>query len=87
MQGTVGYKIPLGIKSLAKMMALTESEVRFFPKLNEMREIIKNYNYNVLSKEELINKLESMKSDCETDALAVYVEGLKELSQVIQYKY
>ena len=39
-------KIPVGMTELANMMAMEKVEVQCFPKIKEVREVIRNYNYH-----------------------------------------
>lgn len=77
--------IPVGIKSLSKMMEMTESEVRFFPKLNILEELIKNYNYNMYDKNVLIEKISCLEKQCLEENLDGYVDGICKLIKAIRY--
>ena len=44
-QKTLSMKVPIGIKAMAEMMAMEEVEVRFFPKLDDLRSLLKDYNF------------------------------------------
>ena len=86
-QKTLSIKIPVGIKSLANMMAMEEVEVRFFPKIEGLRAVLKDYNFNMLTKQKLVEKLEAMKAECLEENLDNYAEGIGGLVRAIQYRY
>lgn len=83
----ISLKIPVGIKSLAEMMEMEEVEVRFFPKIEDVRALLKDYNYGTLKKKELVEKLEALKNECMEENFEQYAEGVGELSKAIQYRY
>ena len=80
-------KVPVGIKSLAQMMVMEEVEVRFFPKIDDLRAILKDYNFNTLTKKALIEKLEALKAECLEENFDQYADGIGELIKAIQYRY
>ncbi len=86
-QKTLSIKIPVGIKSLAEMMAMEEVEVRFFPKIEDLRAILKDYNFNMLTKKVLIEKLEALKAECLEENFDTYADGIGELVKAVQYRY
>ena len=86
-QKTLSMKVPVGIKSLAQMMAMEEVEVRFFPKIEGLRAVLKDYNFNMLTKQKLVEKLEAMKAECLEENLDNYAEGIGGLVRAIQYRY
>lgn len=83
----ISLKVPVGIKSLAEMMAMEEVEVRFFPKIEDVRALLKDYNFGTLKKKDLIEKLEALKSECLEENFDQYAEGVGELIKAIQYRY
>ncbi len=83
----ISLKVPVGIKSLAEMMAMEEVEVRFFPKIEDVRALLKDYNFGTLKKKALIEKLETLKSECLEENFDQYAEGVGELIKAIQYRY
>jgi len=87
MQKKSSYRIPIGIKKLAEMMAMTESEVRFFPKLDDLREHLKNYNYGMYTKNVLVDNLKILQQRCVESKLDAYVEGVNNLISAVQYRY
>lgn len=87
MQKTSTSKIPVGISDLSKMMKMTEVEVKFFPKLKALRQLLKDYNFGVLPKKKLVDQLEVMKGECIDENIGAYAEGVGELKGVIQYRY
>lgn len=86
-QKTLSMKIPVGVKSLAQMMAMDEVEVRFFPKIEKLRALLKDYNFNVLTKQKLLERLEAMKAECQNESYDNYAEGIGGLVRAIQYRY
>ena len=86
-QQTLSTKIPVGVKSLAQMMAMDEVEVSFFPKIEGLRSVIKDYNFNMLTKQKLVEKLEAMKAECLEEKLDNYAEGIGGLVKAVQYRY
>jgi len=87
MQKKTGSRIPFGIKSLAEMMSMAESEVRFFPRLDDLREHLKNYNYGMYTKTVLVSNLEILKERCKQEKLEEYVEGIDNIIKAVQYRY
>lgn len=87
MQRKSSCKIPFGVKSLAEMMAMSESEVRFFPKLEDLKEHIKNYNYCMYSKPVLMDNLLLLKERCKEAGLDTYLPGIDNLMKAVQYRY
>lgn len=83
----VSLKIPVGIKSLAEMMVMEEVEVRFFPKIEDVRALLKDYNFGTLKKKVLLEKLEIMKAECLEENFDTYADGIGELIKAIQYRY
>lgn len=86
-QKTLSMKVPVGIKSLAQMMAMEEVAVRFFPKIEGLRAVLKDYNFNMLTKQKLVERLEAMKAECLEENLDNYAEGIGGLVRAIQYRY
>jgi predicted transcriptional regulator len=83
----VSLKVPVGIKSLAEMMGMEEVEVRFFPKVEKVRTLLKDYNFGTLKKKDLIERLESLKDRCKEEGIDQYVAGIDGLIKAIQYRY
>ena len=80
-------KVPVGIKSLAQMMAMEEVEVRFFPKTEDVRALLKDYNFGMLSKPKLLEKLDALRDECLEGNFDTYAEGIASLKSSIQYHY
>ena len=87
MQQKTTTKIPVGIKSLAKMMAMAESELRFFPKKDELKEILEDYNFNRCTKNKLIERLGAFKAECISADLHAYATGVDGIISAVQYRY
>lgn len=87
MQKQSSLRIPVGIKSLAEMMSMTESEVMFFPKLGDLKEHINNYNYGMYTKNVLIDNLSILKERCKVATLEAYITGVDNLIKSILYRY
>lgn len=83
----ISLKIPVGIKSLAEMMEMEEVEVRFFPKVEKVRALLKDYNFGTLKKKDLIERLEALKDRCKEEKIDQYVAGIDGLIKAIQYRY
>lgn len=83
----ISLKVPVGIKSLAEMMVMEEVEVRFFPKIEDVRALLKDYNFGTLKKKDLLERLEAMKTKCAAENYDQYAEGIGELIKAIQYRY
>ncbi|MBR6613855.1 MAG: hypothetical protein IKK84_03715 [Clostridia bacterium] len=86
-QKTLSMKVPVGIKAMAEMMAMEEVEVRFFPKLDDLRSLLKDYNFGTLTKRALVEKLEALKAECLEENFDTYADGIGELIKAIQYRY
>lgn len=80
-------KIPVGIKPMAQMMAMEETEVRFFPKIEDLRGLLKDYNYGMLTRQQLVAKLEAMQSECSANGMTAYAGGIEKLVKSVQYRY
>ena len=81
-------KIPMGMTELANMMAMEKVEVQCFPKIKEVRETIRNYNYHTLTDEMLVEELTLVKENCKEEKnLMMYYDGMGELIKKIQYTY
>ena len=85
MQKKSGYMIPVGIKWLSNAMEMEESEVRYFPKLSELKECIYNYNYCKSSKQEFLENLSSLKEMCKEPELLAYVSAIDNLVSVVKH--
>lgn len=87
MQTKNGKRVPVGIKDLANMMLMQDVEVRFFPKLDDLRGILKDYNFGKLTRTEVEQKLEKLKEECLEENFDTYAEGIGELIKAVRYKY
>ena len=83
----VSLKVPVGIESLAQMTAMEEVEVRFIPKIDDLRAILEDYNFGTLKKKDLIERLEALKDRCKEEKIDQYVAGIDGLIKAIQYRY
>ncbi len=83
----ISLKVPVGIKSLAEMMEMEEVEVRFFPQIEKVRALLKDYNFGTLKKKELIERLEALKARCLEEKIDQYATGIGGLIKAIQYRY
>lgn len=57
-------KLPIGVKGIAEIMEMEESEVRAWPFFDQMRETFKDYNFGMLTKDAVILKLLSISEKC-----------------------
>lgn len=80
-------KIPMGMTELANMMAMEKVEVQCFPKIKEVRETIRNFNYHTLTNEMLVEELELIQKNCKEENLMMYYDGMGELIRKVQYTY
>jgi predicted transcriptional regulator len=80
-------KIPVGVKNLAQFMGMEEVEVRFFPKLNELTAILKDYNFGLFTRQTLVDRLGNLKEDCVESGLDSYADGVGKLMSAVQYRY
>ena len=80
-------KIPMGMTDLSRMMALEKVEVECFPKLKEVRESIRNYNYNTLTDRMSVEELEAIQEKCKQEKLMLYYIGMGELIKKVQYAF
>ena len=81
-------KIPVGMTELANFMEMEKVEVECFPKIKEVREIIRNYNLHTLTNEMLVEELMLVKEKCKNERnLVMYYDGMEELIKKIQYTF
>lgn len=71
-------KLSTTISGIAKLMGMTKEEVSFFPKLKEVRDILTDYNYSVLTGKNAAEKLEDVKTTLSGDDL-IFADGLDSL--------
>lgn len=66
------------IEGIADLMNMTKDEVRFFPKLEEIRGILKDYNYSVISERKAAEKITGIKEKLGGDEI-IFIPGLEAL--------
>lgn len=75
-------KLPIGISEISKMMGVSKEELRVFPHFATVRESFKDYNFGVLSKKALINKLSTIKPSDD-----YYLNSINNVISVIEACY
>lgn len=85
MQSTI--KIPLGVTAISNLMEMKPSEIKFWDKFQEVRDLLKDYNYGVLSKDRLVNKLYDVSVRCANDKTYHYSTGIDNLISSIKLSY
>lgn len=73
------------IKGISELMGMKKEEIAFFPKLNEIRDILKDYNFSVLTAEGAAEKIGEMEENLSGEEL-IYKEGLELLSKRLIYR-
>ena len=87
MQSKTNCRIPVETKHLAKLMEMEEVEVRFFPKKDYIKSLIKDYNFGVLNKRDLINRLKDVHEECLEENFDTFAEGVLALIKAIECRY
>lgn len=85
MQNTM--KIPVGVTAISNLMEMKPSEIKFWDKFQEVRNLLKDYNYGVLSKDSLIDKLYDVSVRCANDKIYHYSTGIDNLISSIKLSY
>ena len=80
-----GEKLPVGIKGISRMMKMMPEEVRMCPFFEEVRSIFRDYNYGVLSKDKLIEKLSNI--DEGDGRFDIFNKGIENAINMIQVCY
>lgn len=80
-------KVPVGAKNISKMMNLTESEVQFWDSFEEVKSIINDYNFDVIKKETLIDRLLQISLKNANKNLFFYCTGIDRLIEKIKLCY
>lgn len=76
------HKLPIGINEISKMMGVSNEELRVFPHFKTVRESFKDYNFGVLSKKALIDKLLDIKTKDD-----YYLDSINNAISVIEACY
>ena len=77
-------KISTTISGIAQLMGMTKEEVSFFSKLEDVRNILTDYNYSVLTGKKAAEKLEDIKKNLKGDEL-IFSSGLDTLITKLTY--
>ncbi len=85
MQSTM--KIPVGVTAISNLMEMKPSEIKFWDKFQEVRDLLKDYNYGVLTKSKLIEKLYEVSVRCAKDKSYHYSTGIDNLISSIKLSY
>lgn len=85
MQSTM--KIPVGVTAISNLMEMKPSEIKFWDKFQEVRSLLKDYNYGVLSKNKLVEKLYDVSLRCANDKTYHYSTGIDNLIDNIKLVY
>lgn len=80
-------RIPVGVTAVSELMEMKPSEIRFWDKFPEVRDLLKDYNYGVLQKDNLILKLYEISARCANDKTYHYSTGIDNLVQSIKFSY
>lgn len=82
-----GLKIPVGVTAISNMMELKPSEVKYWDRFNEVRQLLNDYNLGVLKKDKLITKLHEVSVRCVYDKTHHYCTGIDNLISNIRLSY
>ena len=80
-------KLPVGTKSMAKLFDLDEAEMKNWKFLLSVKDIFKDYNFEVLSKYNLISKLKDIQTLCQKEELSFYAVATERAIERIQACY
>ena len=80
-------KVPVGAKKISKMMNLNESEVQFWDSFEEVKNLITDYNFDVISKNTLIEKLLQISLKNANKNLYFYCTGIDRMIEKIKLCY
>lgn len=80
-------KLPESMTQLADLMGLDKEEVQAWPYFKEVRNLFKDYNLNVLEKNDLIKKMGEIADKCKTEDLTLYVDGIATAIAKIKLSY
>lgn len=81
------HKVPISIKAIAKLMNMLEAEVREWPYLENMRDALKDYNFGVFTKQQLVEKLNDISVKCAEAQIYHYSQGIDKAVETIKVNY
>lgn len=68
-------KLPITVSGIADIMEMSTEEIRAWPLFGEVRELFKDYNFKVLSKDKLILKLLAVSEKCAIKSVDEHEKG------------
>lgn len=80
-------KIPVGIAGIAKLMKLAVEEVRVWKHYDSVRGLFKDYNFGVLNKTKLFERLDEISVKCINDKEYHYSTGIDNAKATINAVY
>lgn len=82
-----GLRIPVGVTAISDMMELKPSEVKYWNRFNDVRQLLNDYNLGALEKETLILRLHEISVKCVYDKNHHYCTGIDNLISSIRLSY
>lgn len=83
----INTKLPQGLTGISKLMGMQNEEVRACPYYKELVNLFKDYNYGVLHKESLIQRLKDISNKCNKEGIEYFAEGVNNASTAIAVLY
>ena len=80
-------KLPEGLTGIADIMEMQKEEIREWEFYKEVRDLFKDFNFKVLSKDNLINKLLLISEKCANKTIYHYSEGIDNAIATIKACY
>ena len=86
MQG-IKTRLPEGLSGIAKLMELDKAELRAWPYYKEVVNLFKDYNFGVLKKEKLIEKLSEISAKSRNDGGCYFAMAVETLEGKVKVCY
>ncbi len=77
-------KLSTTISGIAQLMGMTKEEISFFSKLGDVRNILTDYNYSILTGKKAAAKLGDIKKNLRGDE-TIFADGLDALITKLTY--
>lgn len=80
-------KLPEGLTGIAGIMEMKKEEIQAWEFYKEVRQLFKDYNFQVLNKERLISKLTDISLQCANKQIYHYSTGIDNAVSAIRACY
>ena len=87
MQQTKTTKVPTNSQAIADMMKMSVDEVRNFPFIQDIKDILRDYNFGVVNKKDVEDKLIYISLKCAEKEIYYFSTGVEKLLQHIKVRY